>query len=125
MLYRDFPLQRKHPQAFMAAVAAECAEDQGKFWEYHDSLFANVRAQMRPDLERYAEELELNMDKFKACLDDPKMADEVRKDIADANEIGVNATPTFIVNGSLVSGANPDTLRRLIRQELGMPPEEG
>ncbi len=103
IVFRDFPLSF-HSKAKLAAISAECANDQGKFWEYHDKLFDNQRALDRENLEKYAGELKLNVSEFKKCLDDPAKASEVDKDIADAKKLGVKSTPTFFINGKMYSG---------------------
>jgi protein-disulfide isomerase len=59
------------------------------------------------------------MDKFGSCFEDPKMKEEISADMADGRRIGVSATPTFIINGRMISGANPETIRKLIKRELG------
>tara|TARA_Y100000310_G_scaffold333613_1_gene411513 strand:+ start:225 stop:1298 length:1074 start_codon:yes stop_codon:yes gene_type:complete len=103
-VYRDFPLSN-HPFAQKAAEASECAEEQGKFWEYHDMLFENYSALDVDSLKQYAVDLELDADAFNECLDSGQMADEVAKDFADGSAYGVSGTPAFFVNGVLVSGA--------------------
>ena len=118
VVFRDFPLSF-HQDALPAAVAAECADLQGKFWDMHDLLFANQQ-RLKPDnLKSYAIQLGLDADEFTTCMKDPKMTEEVKKDILDGQKIGVNATPTFIVNGQMISGADLDTMRRLIKKGLG------
>ncbi len=100
--YRHFPLVTVHLQAFTAALAAECANDQGKFWQYHDSLFQHQPALSKADLKTYAAALQLNTDSFNACLDSRAKQGVVRADMAEGDKRGVNATPTFFVNGSKV-----------------------
>src|SRR5262245_29393883 len=83
------------------------AHEQGKFWEYHDKLFQNQKALSRPELEKYAEELGLKMDKFKAALDSNKYKEYVQADAKLGNSIGARGTPTFFVNGKPLVGAQP------------------
>src|SRR5215813_9693567 len=106
LVYRDFPLRSIHPQAQKAAEAAQCAAEQQKFWPYHDKLFA-VTSLQSEDLKKYAHELELNMEQFTACLDSNKYAGGIDADMKAGQNVGVNATPTFFVNGELLSGAVP------------------
>lgn len=118
IVYRDYPLPM-HENAQKAAEAAECADDQGTFWEYHDMLFANQGALDAASLKRYAGELELNTAEFDSCLDSGKHADEVRKDMAEGSSYGVSGTPAFFVNGILVSGAQPfSAFQQIIDSEL-------
>jgi protein-disulfide isomerase len=77
------------------------------FWKYHEKLFANQQAIKRPDLEKYAEELGLDMTKFRAALDNHTHKAIVDKDVEAAKQAGVSGTPAFTVNGYFVSGAQP------------------
>jgi len=95
-----------------AAEASECANDQGKFWEYHDYLYShqgqeNSGAFAKDKLEGFAQSLGLNMDQFKPCLESDKYASKVSDDMAAGQKVGVNGTPATFVNGQLVSGAQP------------------
>lgn len=96
MVYRDFPLDN-HEHAQKAAEAAQCAGEQGKFWEMHDKLFDNQKALEVSNLKKYAKALGLNMARFEQCLDTGKYAEEVLKDLADGREAGVSGTPTFYI----------------------------
>jgi len=118
-VFRDFPLTSIHPQAEKAAEAAECAGEQGKFWEYHDMLFQNQKALEIIDLKAYAVELGLDESAFNFCLDSDKYADEVGKDIEDGKSYGVGGTPTVFINGRKVVGALPyTTWQSVIDEEL-------
>ena len=108
-----------HPNAKPAAMAAMAANEQGKFWEYHDKLFANQRALDRASLERYAQELGLNMPKFKAALDSNKYEAQVTADSQEGMRLGANGTPTFFINGRKLVGAVPfDSFKTIIDDEL-------
>lgn len=96
-----------HPNACLAAQAAECARREDKFWEYGDILFAYQYALERADLLTYAEQLGMDRASFDACLDDEAVKTEVRRSIARAMLLGVEATPTFFVNGYKTRGALP------------------
>ena len=104
LVFRDFPLRNIHPEAQKAAEAAQCAADQQQFWPYHDKLFDTTRLHVE-DLKKYAQELGLNTDQFNTCLDTGKYAQEVERDLQDGVKAGVNATPSFFINGQPVSGA--------------------
>lgn len=106
LIFRDFPLSF-HANAAKAAEAAECAGDQGKYYEMHDKLFGNQSALSVDSYKQWASELGLNTATFNSCLDSGKYASEVQKDIADAQAAGVTGTPTFFVNGVKLVGAQP------------------
>ena len=119
VVWKDFPLTQIHPQAFKAGEAGHCAAEQGKFWEYHDRLFANQEALQPTDLKRHAADLGLDRAKFDACLDSSKYGDRVREGVAQGSRLGVNSTPTMYVNGRLVSGAQPyEVIAAVIEEEL-------
>ena len=106
LVFRDFPLRQIHPEAQKAAEAAQCANDQGQFWPYHDRLFATTDLAVE-DLKQYAAEMGLDVEQFNTCLDSEKYRQEVQGDIDDALAAGVNATPSFFVNGLPINGAVP------------------
>ena len=109
LIYRDFPLSF-HTNAQKAAEAAECAGEQGKYWEMHDLLFAQGVQGGVAGFKQYAKTLGLNTAKFDTCLDSGAMAGEVQKDMADGAAVGIQGTPGFMVNGKMVSGAQPLSL---------------
>ena len=119
VVWKDFPLTSIHPQAFKAAEAGQCAREQGKFWEYHDRLFANQQA-LEPDLlKKYALETGLDAAKFNACLDTAKYAERVQAQMGLGNQLGVSSTPSIFINGRMVSGAQPyETFTTIIDEEL-------
>jgi protein-disulfide isomerase len=106
-VYRDFPLTSIHQYAQKAAEASECADDQGKFWEYHDLVFANQGALDVDSMKGYAEQLGLDTATFNDCLDNGEQSSEVEKDSQDAQASGASGTPAFFINGQLVPGAIP------------------
>lgn len=120
-VYRDFPLSF-HKHAQKSAEAAECANEQGKFWEYHDILYGNQSdwsSEGIPKLKEYAKKLNLDTKKFDDCLDSGKYFQEVQKDFSDGQKYGVSGTPTFFINGIKLVGAQPyETFKRIIEQEL-------
>ena len=103
---KNLPLPM-HKNAMGAALAMQAANRQGKAWLMYEKMFENQRALGREDLERYANELGLDVAKFKADLDDPKLKEEVDGDLRVAQTVGVGGTPTFFVNGQPVTGARP------------------
>ncbi len=110
LIYRDFPLSSIHPEAQKAAEAAECADDQGKFWEYHDVLFENRMSWTgvgAAKFKEYASDLGLDTNAFDECLDSDKYADEVTSDMNAGSSVGVTGTPTFFINGQKLVGAQP------------------
>ncbi|MBS3128112.1 DsbA family protein [Candidatus Woesearchaeota archaeon] len=117
-IYRDFPLSF-HPNAQKAAEASECADDQGKFWEMHDTIFEKGVTGGVTSFKQYALDLSLNTEMFNDCLDKGKYASEVQKDIADGSAAGITGTPGFLINGKLVSGAQPfSVFQQVIESEL-------
>ena len=105
-VFRDFPLSF-HENAQKASEAAECADEQGKFWEYNEILFKNQDKLAVSDLKDYAKGLGLDETEFNSCLDSGKMASEVAKDMSEGQAYGVKGTPAFFINGKLISGAQP------------------
>ncbi len=106
-VYRDFPLSALHPYAEKAAEAGDCAQEQGKFWEYHDALYTNQTALDRASLSRYAQNVGLDTARFDSCVDSGKHAAEVANDLQEGTVAGVTGTPAFLVNGKLITGAQP------------------
>ena len=118
LVFRDYPLPF-HANARPAAEAAHCANAQGKFWEYHGTLFNNQSALATADLKRYAGELGLDQGKFDSCLDGGTFKAEVEKDFVDGGNVGVDGTPAFFINGRLLSGAQPfEQFKAIIDEEL-------
>jgi len=113
MVYRDFAFLG--PESLTAALAAQCAGEQGKYWAYHDKLFqteiadgAENNGNLTPALMKsLAQELNLNMTQFNSCFDSKKYSQEIEKDYNDGVKAGVSGTPTIFVNGKLISGAQP------------------
>lgn len=106
-IYRDFPIDEIHPQARLAAEAAQCAFDQNKFWEYHDLLFQNQDKMDLGYLLLYAQRLNLDLEMFTNCLETQKYSNEVSQDLSDGYDAEVRATPTFFINGQKIEGVIP------------------
>ncbi len=119
LVYKYFPLSF-HPNAQKAAEAAECAAEQGKFWEYHDKLFESQTTGFSlENFKQWADDLSLNTKKFNDCLDSGKYTSQVQTEVADGQNRGVGGTPTTFINGQLVSGAVPyESFKSIIDQEL-------
>lgn len=118
LVFRDFPLPF-HQNAKKAHEAAECADEQGKYWEYHDLLFKNYQSLIVENLKKYAQEMKLDVAKFNECLDSGRMGAEVEKDLRDGANYGVSGTPTFFINGIELVGAQPySAFAEIIEQEL-------
>jgi protein-disulfide isomerase len=117
-VFRDFPLSF-HDRAIPAAIAANCAGKQDKYWPVHDAMMRNQRALQDADLERIATEAGVDLATWNECRKDPAMAEEVRKDMADGEEAGVTGTPAFFINGVFLSGAQPyEKFKAIIDREL-------
>jgi len=103
-VYRDLPLDSIHPNARPTHIAAECADEQGKFWEYHDILFENqgqwnrlASEDLENSLKQYAQDLGLDVPSFETCLSSDEIADEVNRDALEARSYGASGTPTFFI----------------------------
>lgn len=117
-VFKHFPLAF-HPDAPLAHEASLAAGEQGKFWEMHDLIFLNQRAMKRQDLIKYAKQLGLDLDRFLTALDSGKYQTIVERDKAEGARLGVNATPTFFINGRKLVGAQPiSVFQSLIEKEL-------
>ena len=118
LVYRHYPLPN-HPNAKPAAEAAACANEQGKFWAFHDRLFEDQSKLGDSDLKASAAALGLDAGKFNACVDTHKYKARVEADMQAGNEAGVSGTPAFFINGRMLSGAQPfDEFKKVIDEEL-------
>ena len=123
-VYRDFP-QPVHPEAMLSAIAAECADDQGKYYEFHDKLFREQDRRGRdvvryraPELKRWAADIMLDTAAFNSCLDEERHKDEVSKDYKDLEGLGLEGTPIFFVNGRALVGAHPFATFQKVIEDL-------
>jgi protein-disulfide isomerase len=115
-VYRDFPVVG----GFDAALAAECAHEQGAFWEYHNKLFSGELALGQSAYLQYAEDLDLDIDEITECIESERYADEVNADTQYASDLGVRGTPMFFINGIPLVGAQPlEIFMQIIDGELG------
>lgn len=122
IVFRDFVVNG--PESQNAAEAAQCAHEQGRFWDYHDKLYTERRGYnqgtfVKENLIAFARELGLDGEQFASCYESGKYRDEITKDIRDASLVGGRGTPTFILEGRLIPGAQPlDFFEQIIKQEL-------
>jgi protein-disulfide isomerase len=122
VVFRDYPLPM-HPEARLAHEAANCANAQGKFWEYHRKLFANQQALAEANLKTYAKDLGLDQAKFDDCLAKRPHKAAIDKDLEDGAKVGVSGTPAFFINGRMLSGAQPfEKFKEVIDEELAAKP---
>lgn len=120
LAYRDFPLDQLHPSARKAAEAARCANDQGKFWEFHDKLYAGGTDASPEALTRIAKEIDMDLVAFQQCVAIGKHQSAINRDIQEASSLGITGTPAFFINGRLVSGAQAyEGFAQIIDEELG------
>jgi len=131
LVYRDFPIQSIHPNALPAAVAAECANEQGKFWEYHDTLFEkqSVWARLNSDaaistFSQFATDVGLEQQQFDSCLGSGKYLEEVQHDMREGREYDITGTPGFFIGNEeigfvKINGAQPfEIFKRVIDAQL-------
>ena len=119
-VYKDFPLSNLHPNAFPAALSAQCAQEQDAFWPYHDLLLSGRLELGRESYETYARQLGLETENFVNCLEEGRYAENVQADYDLGVQLGVASTPTFFINGIAVVGAQPyDLFAQIIQYELG------
>lgn len=113
LVFRDYPLSF-HEAARPSALAANCANEQGRFWSYHDAIFAEQAKKGQgtiaygvTELKEWARQVGMDMSRFIPCLDSAKYLSEVEQDVADGSAVGVSGTPSFFINGKLIVGAQP------------------
>lgn len=120
LIFRHFPLYQIHKNAFDAGYAAEAAANQGKFWEFIDSLYGKqTRWSESANSSDYfltvAKELKMDIDKFKKDINSQAVKDRVQRDLDEGNKIGVNATPTFFLNGKKIEVNSVDEFKNLLK----------
>lgn len=132
LVFRDFPLQNIHPNAVPASVAAECANEQGKFKEMHDILFerqnewSNLETVYVIDLfNQYSEQINLEQEQFTSCLSTGKYVKEIQNDLNDGRAYGITGTPGFFIGNQEIGfvelkGAQPfESFKKVIDSQLG------
>jgi protein-disulfide isomerase len=119
LVHKDLPLESIHPESRQAAEAARCAYEQGKFWEYHDELYANSPKASADNLKSYAKQVGLNVDSFDACFASRKYKAIVQQDLSEGMQLGLSGTPTIFINGREISGnQSRATFEGIIDEEL-------
>jgi protein-disulfide isomerase len=106
IVFKQLPLAI-HENAKLAAIATFAADEQGSFWQLHDALFDTRTQPDRMELERLADDVGLDVERFRSALDSAELAERVEQDVADATRLGIRGTPTFLVNGKKLAGAQP------------------
>jgi protein-disulfide isomerase len=120
LVHKDLPLEQIHPHAQLAAEAARCAGEQGKFWDYHDALYQNAPKLGPAELKNYAKQVGLTATPFDQCLTSGKYKAVVQKDLSEGAKLGLTGTPSFFINGRQISGALPvESFAAIIDEELG------
>jgi protein-disulfide isomerase len=118
VVLKNFPMPG-HRHARLAAEAALAAGEQGKYWEMHDLLLANQGELGRAALESYAKQLGLDLDRFRAALDEGRFSAQVARDLDEAAALGLKGVPAFVINGRVILGARPlDQLKAIVEEEL-------
>lgn len=118
IVFRDYPLDF-HPRAIPAAIAANCADKQGKYWEVHNILMADQQSLEEADLTAAATKVKLDLGAWNECRKDPAVEAEIKKDFEDGQKAGVTGTPAFFINGVFINGAQPyEKFRSIIEAEL-------
>ena len=123
LAFRDMPLSSIHPFAYGAAQASRCAGEQGKFWEYHDLLFADQSKLDRSGLLDKARSLKLDEKQFDECTSSEKYKTQIQQDSQEGTRVGVNGTPGFFINGVFLNGAQPESaFENMIEEQLSASP---
>jgi protein-disulfide isomerase len=119
IVYRQFPLNNIHPRAQKAAEASLCANEQNKFWQFHDAMFTDQKNLTVEDLKAKAAAISMNAATFATCLDSGKHATAVQSSLEEGNRLGVDGTPALFINGRFLGGNQPyDAIAKIIEDEL-------
>jgi protein-disulfide isomerase len=125
VVFKNNPLSF-HPRALPAAMAAECAREQGKFWDMYEHQFTNQRALEDADLEKYAKESGLDMGRWKACVTSNKYKSRIEDEQRQMVAMGARGTPAFFINGRFLSGAQPiNAFEAIVDEELKKAKDSG
>ena len=116
--YRDFPLESIHPEALASAIAARCAGQQNQFWPFNKALFLNQDKLNKDMRTSTAQELSLDMDLFNSCISSSETETEIQKSIAEGKALGIQGTPTFFINGYMVTGIDIEKMYSIIESEI-------
>lgn len=119
IVYRQFPLNNIHPRAQKAAEASLCANDQNKFWQFHDAMFADQTNLTVEDLKAKAAKLSMDNSTFATCLDSGKHTNAINDSINEASKLGIDGTPAIFINGRFLGGNQPyDAIAKIVDDEL-------
>lgn len=126
LVFRDFPIVQIHPEAMLASMAVDCAGEQNKYWQYHDKVFReqynkgdDLARFTVDDLKKWGKDTGLDVAAFNACVDSNRYQDDVAKDKADGDGVGIQGTPMFFINGRVVGGAQPyPVFKKVIDEEM-------
>lgn len=119
LVWKDYPNREPTSSSFRAAVAARCADEQDKFWPYHDFLFEQNDDLTRENFINIATLLELNLDDFESCIDDPEMNDVVEDNMIEANDLNITGVPFFYVNKQEIMGQiSEEKLEKIVKIEI-------
>ena len=119
LVYKDMPIDGLHPQARGVAEAARCAAEQGRFWEFHDKVYAGAPDGSAATLQRYAADAGVDLTQFEACRASRKHQAGVQRDVQEGTDLGITGTPGFFVNGRFLSGSQPlEVFSQIIDEEL-------
>ena len=116
IVFKHLPL-RMHNMAEAAALAAIAAQNQGKFWQMHDALFATPKLN-KETIDQAAKSIELDMEKFKKDMNSPETKQKLARDLASARQADVSGTPTLFINGRRVKSRGPDVIQQMVEQEM-------
>jgi len=119
LVFKNFPLERIHKSARDAAIAAQAANQQGKFWEFHTQLFQNYNKLSEEKINEIAQSLKLDMEQFKQDRENPALSAIIQRDLKDGVEAGVRGTPTIFINGRLLQERSLPGFKKAIDEELG------
>lgn len=126
-IYRDFPLDQIHPYARLAAHAAACADEQGKYWQVHDLLFQGQPDWSSGNAERiirgYAQAASLDMARYQECMESARYAGRIQATYEQGVALGVGGTPQFLIGGRIYEGMGYDAMRRLVDSLAALPPQ--
>jgi protein-disulfide isomerase len=124
-MYNSVGTMLGHPNSPVTAEAVYCAGDQNMFWQYQDiifanqvDLFSNINRKLDKVLAAYAEALGMDVDEFNACFKSNKYANEVQQDLLDAHQAGINSTPSFVINGTVMKNTSFEGFQSVIDAEL-------
>lgn len=118
LVWYHFPLEQIHRGALPAALASECAKEQGKFWEYHDILYEKQKTYTKEDLIAYARTISLDEEQFNGCLQSKKYLSDIRSDQRHGNKLRIGGTPSFFINGKPLPSWRHEVFRSMVQSEI-------